>query len=451
MVLLLLYAALISSRCYAAAPEEMMTSCASGLCDTESAMMAAEADDGLVLLQKTAKTMQAHAMHSEEDAAGQAYSMSKLGNKLASAIKHKLNHNYTTKNYQMAQVLVLVAITGALVGFSCLGCAFKIRMRKPKPTWLDYRAEGGIRHRVLEWPGSVKKAPETKEELCNVSKESGRPVVFLHAASLCAASWTPVVSRLSNVTAIACDLRGHGDSDAPQGSASYTWDLVGEDILRIIESVTATYCIPPDVVTHSFAGDCLLMALAKRPVPVGRLVLLDPVVADAEGATVGAKCLAEATRKCATREKNGWRSAKEVGEHLEDSLRKQLCRDTLDESVKAAFADAGCAKDNEGRWRLKCSRQNEAAIYENRVSLADHLSTKKVDADVRLVIAEKRQTAIAIGQKEAANRDRNEAERVLKRCQSGSLHTLDDVGHFMVLEAPEVVAAKLKKLLAAAN
>jgi pimeloyl-ACP methyl ester carboxylesterase len=426
--------------------------------------MASEADDGLVLLQKNAKTKQAHAIHSEEElhSAGQTYAISAL-HRLESAILHKFSHSYTSKTYQMAQVLVLVVIAGALFGFSCVGCALRMRMRKPKASWLDFRSEGGIRHRLLEWPGSVRKvdaskidkaaclAVEKDDKTEAIAKDTSRPVVFIHAASLCAASWTPVISRLTNVTAIACDLRGHGDSDAPQGSASYTWDVIGEDILRIIESSTEAYSVPPDIVTHSFAGDCLLMALAKRRIPVGRLVLLDPVVADREGATVGGKCLADATRKCVVREKNGWSSAEEVGEHLEDNLRKQLCREKLDSAAKAAFADNASAPDKDGRWRLKCSRQNEAAIYENRVALADHLSTKNIDADVRVVVAEKRRTAISIGQHEASYRDRNEVERVLKRCRSGSLHSVDGVGHFMVLEAPEVVAAKLKKLLSTSS
>ena len=112
-----------------------------------------------------------------------------------------------------------------------------------KSDWLDLRATGGLRYRMLDWGGS------------------GKLVLFLHGGSLCAGIWGPVIARLSGVHGIAYDLRGHGDTDAPDASHEYAWSLFGADFLRVLDAVEEQYGRAPDaIVTHSFAGDCALIA-----------------------------------------------------------------------------------------------------------------------------------------------------------------------------------------------
>eukprot|EP00930_Biecheleria_cincta_P009246 TRINITY_DN110955_c0_g1_i1.p1 TRINITY_DN110955_c0_g1~~TRINITY_DN110955_c0_g1_i1.p1 ORF type:complete len:363 (-),score=51.79 TRINITY_DN110955_c0_g1_i1:156-1244(-) len=302
--------------------------------------------------------------------------------------------------------------------------------------WLDLRSEGGLRHSFLEW-----------------GADDQRPLVlFLHANSLCAGVWGPVVQRLSQqIHAVACDLRAHGDTDAPPLVASnYAWDEFGRDFLRLIHGVTAKYGRAPTAcITHSFAGDCAMMALAnqssERSVP--RMILLDPVLADAEGASTGAQRLAKGTRKVGVREADGFESAEDVGESLEKLLRASLAKGSLHPEAKAAFAKFGSRCDSGGRWRLKCNRDNEAEVYANRVALADFLRERQVDADVQLVFSSKRR-AKPEDQDSAFKRDYQEAASVVARCRKGSaVHVLEGVGHFLVLEDPESVAKAIDSLL----
>jgi len=295
--------------------------------------------------------------------------------------------------------------------------------------WLDLRDRGGIRHRLVSWDGD------------------GPLVLLIHAASLCAGAWAPVAARLApGARVVAYDQRGHGDSDAPTGSDAYRWDLFGDDFARVVDALAERYGRPPDTcVTHSFAGDCALIALAERPVPIGKLVLLDPVLADAEGATVGAERLARGTLRLGEREAEGFESLEAVGEGLERVLRAQLERDRLDADAKAAFAAFGSAPDESGRYRLKCRRENEAEVYRNRVAIADHLAGKSIDADVRLVFSSRRR-AKPEDQQAAYARDWDVAERAVAGCRRGSVQRLDGVGHFLVLEAPDLVAETIQRL-----
>lgn len=298
-----------------------------------------------------------------------------------------------------------------------------------KSDWLDLRATGGLRYRMLDWGGS------------------GKLVLFLHGGSLCAGIWGPVIARLSGVHGIAYDLRGHGDTDAPDASHEYAWSLFGADFLRVLDAVEEQYGRAPDaIVTHSFAGDCALIALAETGISIGRLILLDPVLADAEGATSGASRLAKGTRRLGEKEAEGFESAEAVGAGVERVLRAQLVREGLDADAKSAFAAFASAPDESGRWRLKCRRENEAEVYIARVALADFLADKKVDADVQLIFSEKRR-AKPEDQAAATARDRKEADRVVSRCREGQVHTLEGVGHFLVLEAPDLAANEILRLL----
>ena len=301
----------------------------------------------------------------------------------------------------------------------------------PTESWLDFRETGGLRHRLLTWRGR------------------GPLVLFSHAASLCGGVWGPVVERFDGkIKAVAFDQRGHGDTDAPSASEDYAWASFGDDFRRVFEAVSEQEGRRPDlVVTHSFAGDCAMVALAEEALEVGRLVMLDPVLADQEGATVGAERLAKGTRRLGEKEQEGFESLDAVGAGLEKVLRAQLERDGLDPAAKEAFAQYGSTLDAGGRYRLKCRRENEAEVYANRVAIADFLSGKSVDADVQLVFSRRRR-AKPEDQAAAYERDWAVAEGVVAAARSGKVHDLKGVGHFLVLEAPELVAETLQRWLA---
>eukprot|EP00439_Symbiodinium_sp_Y106_P048859 s4496_g6.t1 len=262
-----------------------------------------------------------------------------------------------------------VGVPGAKGYSACAG------FKKPdKEFFLDLKDEGGC----LQWGQDAAQGPL---------------VLCLHAASLCSGVWAPLASRIvPESIVVACDLRGHGRSDAPSGRAHYSWHAFGEDFVRLLHAVSKLHgrC-PAACITHSFAGDTALIGLAARPTSI-KLLMLDPVLANAEGATTGAERLAKGTRRLGEKEAHGF----------------EVC--WIPAEAKAAFAAYGSYNDN-GRWRLLCRRENEAEVYMNRIALADYLSEKEVSAEVHLVLSSKRR-AKPEDQESALLRDQQQAEKV---------------------------------------
>lgn len=307
------------------------------------------------------------------------------------------------------------------------------------PGWaerqLDFRSTGGLRHSAIER---------------RRDSQNGPLIVCLHANSLCAATWVPVVNRLpKQVDAIAVDLRAHGDSDAPAELQGYSWESFGSDVRRIVTAVSSEYGRPVDAcVTHSFIGDCALIELAAEGAySAKQMILLDPVLSDAEGASAGAERLAKGTRRLGQREEAGFDSAEQVGASFEKLLKASLAKEALHPEAKAAFAFGGAFCDDSDRWRLKCRRENEAEVYARRIAIADHLQTRQVDATVRLAFASKRRGK-AEDQNANFQRDMDVARRVIARCSpSSAVQVMEDVGHFLVLEDPAAVAELIRSVI----
>mmetsp|Transcript_19707 Transcript_19707/g.40836 ORF Transcript_19707/g.40836 Transcript_19707/m.40836 type:complete len:335 (-) Transcript_19707:26-1030(-) len=323
--------------------------------------------------------------------------------------------------------ILRVGVPGAKGYSACAG------FKKPdKEFFLDLKDEGGLRHRCLQWGQDAAQGPL---------------VLCLHAASLCSGVWAPLASRIvPESIVVACDLRGHGRSDAPSGRAHYSWHAFGEDFVRLLHAVSKLHgrC-PAACITHSFAGDTALIGLAARPTSI-KLLMLDPVLANAEGATTGAERLAKGTRRLGEKEAHGFESQQAVGDGLERVLRAALARPSLHPEAKAAFAAYGSYNDN-GRWRLLCRRENEAEVYMNRIALADYLSEKEVSAEVHLVLSSKRR-AKPEDQESALLRDQQQAEKVVSRCLPGSsVHAADGLGHFLLLEDPAYVAQLVRRFV----
>lgn len=273
--------------------------------------------------------------------------------------------------------------------------------------------------------------------------DDGAPVLlFAHGASLCGEVWAPIVERIGpRCTAVMLDLRGHGASEAPGRADDYRWQLFGAD-LRSVAAWCGQHFGRPlrGLVTHSFSGDCALVATADGGAFVERLLMLDPVLADPVAADQGGQRLARWTEKMAAAEAEGFASRDEAAERLEQCLRAQLAGDGLDDATKKAFARGGVVERPDGRFAFACNRDGEGHVYRNRTAIAEYLEAReRIDCDVTLVFSEKRRGP----QEEATAKDTDVARRVLARCRRGNFETMAGVGHFLILEAPGRVAERV--------
>lgn len=100
----------------------------------------------------------------------------------------------------------------------------------------------------------------------------GPVVVLLHGFPLSRAMWEPQLTGIGSIyRIIAPDLRGHGDSPAPEGV--YTMDEMADDVTELLETLHITE--PVVLGGLSMGGYVALSIMARDPQRVRALMLLD--------------------------------------------------------------------------------------------------------------------------------------------------------------------------------
>ena len=198
-----------------------------------------------------------------------------------------------------------------------------------------------IRLHYLEWAGA------------------GRTAVLVHGSGLCAHIWRPIAEALApRFRVLAFDLRGHGDSDKPDGH--FSWPEVAGDLPGFIDALGLEDVL---LVGHSRGGGVAALGGAQRPQHVWRMVLMEPTIRLGQPrppATVGAanaNPLAEITR----RRRTLWTNHDEV---FEAWSRSNTLR-TWDRDVLWAYVRGGTRKRDDGQLEIKCPPAVEAQFYEN--------------------------------------------------------------------------------------
>lgn len=105
------------------------------------------------------------------------------------------------------------------------------------------------------------------------SHGAGPPVVFSCGYSTTRENFRPQVEPLvaAGYRVILWDYRGHGDSDAPDDPDLYSFDLVLDDLARVLDFAEA----PAVLAGFSFGGALSLHFALRHPERVRALVLLD--------------------------------------------------------------------------------------------------------------------------------------------------------------------------------
>ena len=108
---------------------------------------------------------------------------------------------------------------------------------------------------------------------------SGPSVLLLHGMACDRTQMDGIVGHLSDrYRCVSVDLRGHGDSDAPE--YGYTTDDLVDDIVYVIDEVGLG---PSVVIGHSRGGSLALALADTRPDLVRAMVLLDSGIRPSDG------------------------------------------------------------------------------------------------------------------------------------------------------------------------
>lgn len=185
---------------------------------------------------------------------------------------------------------------------------------------------------------------------------------LLHGNGFCARTLEPFAASLdSDARWLLTDIPGQGVSQRP-GAAEPDWNQMAEDIASSIRQRASG---PVTGIGHSMGGVLTLMAAARHSDVFSRIVLLDPVLFPPEIIAVQALLRRSGlwrrtalVRKVSAR-RSVWPGAAALAEDLR---RKALYRDWHSQALEA-FVRYGTVADEEGRVRLRCAPEWEAAIF----------------------------------------------------------------------------------------
>ena len=99
------------------------------------------------------------------------------------------------------------------------------------------------------------------------------PIVFVHGMVGHTGFWNAALAACADRRrAVALDLRGHGNSSAPN-NGDYSVEGCADDVLAVLDALGLSEVV---LVGHSYGAFVSLEAAARRPGVVRRLVLVDP-------------------------------------------------------------------------------------------------------------------------------------------------------------------------------
>lgn len=228
-----------------------------------------------------------------------------------------------------------------------------------------------------------------------------------------------------SVPILAPDLRGHGDSTAPQGT-DYSWDGFARDVLAVLDH----YGFPPTRgIGHSMGGAALLRAEQLRPGTFEHLFLFEPIVFPPQlGRTGSDSPLVGA----AERRRAHFPSYQEAVERFAskpplDVLDPRCLEDYVRFGFRAVDPDRP-----EGGIALKFPCPEEADVY--RMSTVHPTWDDLAEVATPTVVA--RGTAVPGGPVDIA-------PALVERLPRGRLLDFGNLGHFGPLQEPSAIAREV--------
>ncbi|WP_208028453.1 alpha/beta fold hydrolase [Rhabdothermincola sediminis] len=261
---------------------------------------------------------------------------------------------------------------------------------------------------------------------------SGHPLLLAHATGFHGRVWAPLARHLEGhgFRCWAPDLRGHGDSTAPD-DGQFHWDGFADDVLAVVDALGMKR---PFGVGHSKGGAALLLAEEQRPGTFRALYLFEPVVfpPDVVEATdhAGSNPLVEGALRR--------RSEFESFDAAYDNFATKPPFSALDPEALRAYVDHGFAPTAAGTVALKCRPEHEAQVY--RMGATHHAFAQLDRVTCPVVVTRGGFTGFGPA---------TFVERIVAALPHGRIEEHPELGHFGPLEEPEAIAATVRRAFAA--
>jgi pimeloyl-ACP methyl ester carboxylesterase len=261
----------------------------------------------------------------------------------------------------------------------------------------------------------------------------GYPAHLLHANGFCAGTYAPFVRYLRHdLSMMASDIRGHGDSDQPQWFPIKHWRTFAADLKVVIE----TAMTPPVVgIGHSLGAVTTYIAAATFPDLFSAIVLIDPVFLPRRllwpmallkwiGLTSRLPIAAKARRRRRTfRSKAAALKRFVTGRGIFKSWSPEFVE---------AYLECGLLEEDHNTAILKCDPELEAQIFES-VPLDIWTYARRIRCPVLALRGEFSDSFLP----DAARR----LQRIVNQLE---LLTIRGTGHFLPMEKPQVCAEAIR-------
>jgi pimeloyl-ACP methyl ester carboxylesterase len=260
---------------------------------------------------------------------------------------------------------------------------------------------------------------------------TGPDLILLHATGFCAAVLAPLAAQLSDRHHCwAIDFRAHGRSDPPS-NAQFEWSGFAEDVTSTIEHLGLER---PFAFGHSCGGAAVVLAEEAHPGTFAGLYCFEPVILVSEQPAVD---LSENPLSVgALRRRETFPSAEDAFVNFSvkppfSTLDPEVLRLYVEEAlcvIPEADGGDGCAV------RLRCRREDEAAIYASGASHGAFAGLPGVACPVTLACGAQTDTfGPSYLDIEAA------------RLRQARVEVLPGLGHFGPLEDPLAVGNSVRR------
>jgi len=268
----------------------------------------------------------------------------------------------------------------------------------------------GLEIAVWEWPGE------------------DPPLVFAHATGFHGRIWDHIVRLFPGRRSLALDFRGHGRSSKP--APPIPWACFATDLATVATHFGVRRAIG---IGHSMGGHSVVSAAIRQPNVFAALLLLDPVILPPD--YYGRKAFDAAF---ILRRRNRWASPREMFDRFR--ARPQFA--AWPDEVLRNYSGYGLLPDGNG-FVLACPPEVEAAIY-GCSSASESNIYSQIGTIAQPVTILRAGVTAPFGVFDPAASPT--APDLVSKFRNAREVFLADRNHFIPMEAPELVAAEIRKL-----
>ena len=268
----------------------------------------------------------------------------------------------------------------------------------------------------------------------------GPTLLFVHATGFHARVWDRIIERLPPAHSIALDQRGHGRSS---NVALDHWRTAGEDQVALVDALELDGIVG---VGHSMGAHAMIDAAAARPERFRRLVLIDPVVAPREQYAAGTTRWPQGEMHPAAKRRNRFASV----DAMVDRLKERSSFPLFDPDIFRDYCEHGLVPADDGDGLvLACPPEIEASVYmSSRTNGGVYDSARSLAIPVLVLRAQEQQG----GELDAMDFAISPTwPGLVGEFREGREIHYADATHFLPMEIPDEIAARVREELEAAR